>query len=178
MLVSSRRSATSTRPPSMRMFMNGSQVWTRRRAPVGTVGSGIYGFRTGGFRLSEGRLVFVEEALDRQSPEVGQRRPQLFVIPVPPRQPLQACRDGRGKPLANDPGRIARDDRVGSDVLGHHRAGGDHGAGADRAAGQDDRAVPDPDVVADDNRKGAPPGEEFRFVLFALKVGARTISEM
>src|SRR5262245_66619084 len=120
MLVSSRRSATSTRPPSMRMFMNGSQVWTRRRAPVGTVGSGIYGFRTGGFRLSEGRLVFVEEALDRQSPEVGQRRPQLFVIPVPPRQPLQACRDARAKPPANDPAQPARADAGGSRRARHN----------------------------------------------------------
>src|SRR5262249_27609012 len=88
--------------------------------------------------LDRHRLGFFQEGLDRQLPEIGQGAPQSAVIPVPPREPLQPLRDGSRKALPDDARRVAGDDRIGIDVLGHYGAGPDHRAGADGAARKDD----------------------------------------
>ena len=74
--------------------------------------------------------------------------------------------------------RIAGDDGVGRDVLGHDGARRHHGAGADAAARQHDGTMPDPDVMADMDVMPAPPGEELRVVGFFREIRAGAIGEV
>src|SRR5438067_2229552 len=55
--------------------------------------------------------------------------------------------------IPEDARRVAADDGVLGDVLGHHRSGADHGAVSDTAPGEDDGAGTEPDVVLDHHRR-------------------------
>lgn len=116
--------------------------------------------------------MFVEEVLDRQATEIGQRGAQSIVIPVPPGEPLQPPRHRGWKALPDDARRIAGDDGIRTDVLGHHGAGADHRAGPDGAPGKDNGAVPDPHVMADDDQMRAPPGEKVLLIPLAREISA------
>src|SRR5262249_13094165 len=186
-LVSSREPPTSARPPSMRMRMTDATVRARgllasiprltrlRPRHLRCILLRLIRLRTA---LDRHQLVFFKEGLDRQLPEIRQRRPQSVVIPVPPREPVQLLRDGSREALPNDARGVAGDDRIGIDVLGHDGAGRDHRARADGAARKDDRAMPDPDVVPDDDQRRAAPGEKFIFIRLAGEIGAGAIGDV
>ena len=123
-------------------------------------------------------FVLLEKALDIELAEIGQGAAKRVMVPVPPRELRKPPGDGFGKPRLDRPGRVACNDRVGRDVLGHDGAGRDHRAGADRAAGQDDRAVADPDVMADMDMMFAAPCKEFGIVAFARKIAAGAVGKM
>src|SRR5262249_35026126 len=142
-LVSSREPPTSARPPSMRMRMTDPTLrasgllasiprLTRLRPRhLRCIPLRLIRLR---FVLDRRQLVFLKEGLDRQLPEIGQGGPQWVVIPVPPREPVQPLREDSRKALPNDARRVAGDNRIGIDVLGHDGAGRDHRARADGAA--------------------------------------------
>ena len=54
-----------------------------------------------------GGLVFGEKILDGEFAEIGQRSPQRFVIPVPPRKLRTPADDTFGKPALDRSRRIA-----------------------------------------------------------------------
>src|SRR6516165_6655996 len=186
-LASSREAPTSARPPSMRMRMTDATLRAsgllasiprlRRLRPRHLRCSPLRLIRLRA-ALDRRQLVFFKEGLDRQLPEIGQRRPQSLVVPVPPRELVQPLRDGSRKALPNDARRVAGNDRIGIDVLGHYGAGRDYRARADGAARKDDRTVSDPDVVTDDDQRRAAPCEKFLFIPLARKIGACAIGHV
>ena len=105
-------------------------------------------------------LVPFEEGLDGEVAEIGESTLQRSMAPVPPGERLQPLRDILGKAPLDKAGRIAGNDRLGSDILGDDRAGRHHRARANVPSGQDDRAMADPDIVAELDAMGSPPIEE------------------
>jgi hypothetical protein len=70
--------------------------------------------------------------------------------PVPPAQRAQPCDHVGGETHPDDPGWIARDDRIGGHGAPNHRTRANDHAVADPCAGQYPRATPHPDIVPHD----------------------------
>ena len=112
---------------------------------------------------------------ERKSSSAARRR---GVVPVPPGERLVALGGLPVEALADRLGGHAADDRVGRDILRHHRAGADDRAIADRDAGQDGRAMAEPGVVADRHAAGAARGEELGLVLGVVPIVGGAVGEM
>src|SRR4051812_9389274 len=100
-----------------------------------------------------------EEVFRTKRPEIRQCVAQSAVFPVPPGEPVHALADLFREALADEFGRHAADDRIGSDVLGDDGTSADDGAVADGHARQDRCAMADPDIVADYDAVRAAPFE-------------------
>ena len=72
-----------------------------------------------GAKQDRARLIFCEKILDREFAEVGQGAAQRLVVPVPPCELGETPGDTFRKAPLDRPRRIARDDRVSRDILGH-----------------------------------------------------------
>src|SRR6185437_15055816 len=96
-------------------------------------------------------LHLVQEGLDITH-EPSLLRTDLLVRPLPPSQREQALAGLAVEAVAHNPCRIAGDDRVRGNGLGHDRPRAHYGAIADSQPGQHRRALADPDIVADDRR--------------------------
>lgn len=72
-----------------------------------------------------------------------------FVAPVPPADREHVRDMVIGCPLADQPGRIAGNDRIGRHILRHHRACPDDSPVSDSDAWKHHGIPADPDIVAD-----------------------------
>ena len=98
---------------------------------------------------SDRRPVAFDEGIDGQRRQRTNLGLDLFVRPVPPGNAQKALDLRLGAPRADDPSRIAADDRVRRDVLCHDSVGGNDGAGAYLHSRNDRRMRADPHIGAD-----------------------------
>ena len=78
-----------------------------------------------GQKMSSG-AVAIQKFFAGKGAEVGKRRAQAIVIPIPPGKPIHARAVLGGEALADQLGGYAADDRIGSDILGDNSTRADN----------------------------------------------------
>ena len=122
--------------------------------------------------------VFLEESLNRQAAEIGQRGAEQIVAPIPPSKALQALGNLRWEARAQRGGGEAGHDHVGGNVFGDDRAAGNDSTGAYGHIRFDYGSMADPGVGANDGAAGVARFKKGLVIGRIVPVGAAAIQEV